>query len=389
MVFKNFKKKYLCLDSENPADKNLLFAFFGLLILGLFFLSSASVVTSYMRVGHAYYFLINQLFPLFIGLGFFYLFYKIDYRFWKKIAFLALIISIVLLILVFIPGLAQKSVTGAYRWITIFGQSFQPSELVKLTFLIYLATWLEAKKGELKKFQSGTIPFILTVMVIAALIMRQPDFGTLVIILISAIAAFFVGGGNYKHLFLIFLMMVVLAGSLVYARVSTSGEGSYMRKRIDCYLNPSYDRRGDCYQINQSLIAVGSGGLFGRGLGESRQKFLFLPEVSGDAIFPIIAEEIGFIFSLLLILIYLYIFFRAYKIALYAPDMYGRSLAVGIITWLAIQTFFNIGGMINLIPMTGTTLPFISHGGSSLIASMAAMGLLLNISRFKVYGQKH
>ncbi len=178
-------------------------------------------------------------------------------------------------------------------------------------------------------------------------------------------------------------MAVIILGSFFYSRVQSSREGSYIRTRIDCYLDPSYDRQGDCYQINQSLIAIGSGGLLGRGLGESRQKFLFLPEVASDAIFPILAEEIGFIFSLMLILLYIYIFYRAYLVARYSPDLYGRVLAVGIITWLAIQTFFNIGGMTNLIPMTGTTLPFISHGGSSMIASMAAMGLLLNISRFK------
>ncbi len=382
MGFKAFKKKYFCCDNENPADKKILFAFLAILILGLFFLTSASAVASYIRSGHAYYFLIRQIPALIIGAGFFYLFYKIDYRHWRRIASLALLASIVLLILVFIPVLSLE-IGEARRWVSIFGFSFQPTELVKLTFLLYLATWLEAKKGELRKIESGTIPFIFTVAIISILIMLQPDFGTLTIVLISAIAAFFVGGGNYKHLFIIFLMGVIILGSFFYSRVQSSREGSYIRTRIDCYLDPSYDRQGDCYQINQSLIAVGSGGLLGRGLGESRQKFLFLPEVAGDAIFPIIAEEIGFIFSLILILLFVYIFYRGYLVARYSPDLYGRVLAVGIIAWLAIQTFFNIGGMINLIPMTGTTLPFISHGGSSMIASMAAMGLLLNISRFK------
>lgn len=383
MGIKAFKKKYFSSDNENPADKKLLFAFLAILVLGLFFLTSASAVASYLRSGHTYYFLIGQLPALAIGFGFFYLFYKIDYRYWRRIASLALLVSIALLVLVFIPGLSLE--TGdAKRWIFIFGFSFQPAELVKLTFLLYLATWLEAKKGELRKIESGTVPFIFTIAVITILIMLQPDFGTLTIVLITAIAAFFVGGGNYKHLFIIFLMGVIILGSFFYSRVQSSREGSYIRTRIDCYLDPSYDRQKDCYQINQSLIAVGSGGLLGRGLGESRQKFLFLPEVAGDAIFPIVAEEIGFIFSLFLISLYLYIFYRGYQVARWSPDLFGRVLAVGIITWFAIQTFFNIGGMTNLIPMTGTTLPFISHGGSSMIASMAAMGLLLNISRFKI-----
>jgi len=383
MGIKAFKKKYFSSDSENPADKKLLFAFLAILVLGLFFLTSASAVASYLRSGHTYYFLIRQLPPLVIGFGFFYLFYKIDYRYWRRIASLALLASIALLVLVFIPGLSLE-IGEARRWVSIFGFSFQPTELVKITFLLYLATWLEAKKGELRKIESGTVPFIFTIAVITILIMLQPDFGTLTIVLITAIAAFFVGGGNYKHLFIIFLMGAIILGSFFYSRVQSSREGSYIRTRIDCYLDPSYDRQKDCYQINQSLIAVGSGGLLGRGLGESRQKFLFLPEVAGDAIFPIVAEEIGFIFSLFLISLYLYIFYRGYQVARWSPDLFGRVLAVGIITWFAIQTFFNIGGMTNLIPMTGTTLPFISHGGSSMIASMAAMGLLLNISRFKI-----
>jgi cell division protein FtsW len=383
MGFKILTKKYFSNDNDFPADKKLLFAFFALLILGLFFLTSASAVSSYIRSGHTYYFLLRQIPALIIGFGFFYLFYKIDYHFWRKIASLALLISIGLLILVFIPALSLE-IGEAKRWITIFGFSFQPTELVKLTFLLYLATWLEAKKGELRNIESGTIPFIFTVAIISILIMLQPDFGTLTIVLSSAIVAFFVGGGNYKHLLIIFLMGAIILGAFFFSRIQASREGTYIRTRIDCYLDPSYDRQKDCYQINQSLIAVGSGGLFGRGLGESRQKYLFLPEVAGDAIFPIIAEEIGFIFNLLLILLILYIFYRGYLIARYSPDLYGRVLVVGIITWLAIQTFFNIGGMINLIPMTGTTLPFISHGGSSLIASMAAMGLVSNISRYKI-----
>ncbi len=378
---RNFFQKLFKRESQHQADTSLLFAFALLLILGLAFLSSASAVLSYQISGHAYYYLMEQLIPLAIGCLLFLLFYKIDYRIWKKFAFFALLISVGLLILVFIPGLSAVH-SDAKSWILIFGRSFQPTELVKLTFLIYLATWLEAKKGELKQIASGTGPFIITLAIISILIMLQPDFGTLAIILSSAVAAFFVGGGNYKHLLLIFLMLVILAGSFIYS------QAGYQEKRIRCYLDPSYDRQDDCYQVNQSLIAIGSGGIIGRGLGQSRQKFLYLPEVSGDAIFPIIAEEIGFIFTTAVILLYLFIFYRGWLIARDAPDIYGRALAIGIITWLAVQTFFNIGGMANLIPVTGVPLPFISHGGSSLMTSMAAIGLLLNISRYRTSSSK-
>lgn len=387
-MFKNFRKKYISSDLESPVDKNLLWAFVLLIILGLYFLASASAVSSFQLVGHSYHYLKEQIVPLIVGAILCFVFYKIDYRYFKRVAFLALIVSIVLLILVFIPALSLETYSSR-SWINIFGRSFQPSELVKLTFLVYLATWLESKKGELKKIESGTIPFIVVVSIISLLIMLQPDFGTLVIILTTAVVTFFVGGGNYKHLGVVFLLLVILASSFLYSRFSSSEGTGYQEKRIACYLDPSHDRQGSCYQINQALISIGSGGLWGRGIGQSRQKFLFIPKIHNDAIFPIIAEEIGFIFTLLLVSLYLYIFYRGYLIAKEAPDIYGRSLAFGIVAWLSIQTFFNIGGMSNLIPMTGTTLPFISHGGSSLISAMAAMGILLNISRYKVEKPKY
>jgi len=358
-----------------PPDKYLLFSFIALILLGFFFLASASAVVSYNNFGHAYHYIIEQLVPLIIGTLLFFLFYKPRYDKFKKFASLALILSIISLILVFIPSLGIDH-SGSQSWIKIFGRSFQPAEMVKLSFLIYLATWLEAKKGDLSKLLSGTLPFILVLSIISLLIMLQPDFGTLVIIISSALAAFLVGGGSLKHFSLIVFMGLIVVASMIFFK------SDYQERRIRCYLNPGTDRQGQCYQINQSLIAVGSGGLLGRGVGESRQKFLYVPEVTGDAIFPIIAEEIGFVFSLLLLLLYIIFFYRGYLIAKGAPDLFARALAFGIVFWLAIQTFFNIGGMINLIPMTGVPLPFISHGGSSLMFSMAAVGLLLNISRY-------
>jgi len=155
----------------------------------------------------------------------------------------------------------------------------------------------------------------------------------------------------------------------------------YQLDRFRCVFDPQFSPQNECYQINQSLIAVGSGGFLGRGLGQSRQKYMYLPEAWGDSIFAIMAEEVGFLFSTLLVLLYLFIFYRGFLIARHAPDLYGTALATGIISWLAVQTFLNIGGMINLIPMTGVPLPFISHGGSSLLAGLIAMGILVNISK--------
>ncbi|MGI6374048.1 MAG: putative lipid II flippase FtsW [Patescibacteria group bacterium] len=360
--------------ASHQPDKLLIGALLILLVFGLMMLFSASWVVSYDKFGNTYHYFFRQFIWVLVSLGAFYLVSKIDYRWLKKFAFLFLLLSIFLLILVFIPGLRAEHGTSR-SWIVIFGQSFQPAELVKLSFLIYLATWLESRRGELKDFWSGTFPFLVTLAIVSGLMIAQPDLGTLLIIIFSAIATFFIGGGRVTHLLIIGLIGV--AGLLAIL----SFKGNYQTDRLHCYRDPSYSRQAECYQINQALIAVGSGGWLGRGIGESRQKYLYLPEVWGDAIFPIIAEEIGFIFSSLLILLYLFIFYRGLMIAKQAPDSYGSLLAVGIVAWLAFQTFLNIGGMTNLIPMTGVPLPFISAGGSAILANLMAMGILINISK--------
>ena len=358
----------------HEADKSLVTAIFALLLVGLVLLFSASSVASYAKFQNTYSYFLNQLVAIVIGLVCFFAASRIDYRFWKKYAFFFLVMSIVLLTLVFVPGLRSNYGT-AHSWINIFGHSFQPSELVKLAFLIYLATWLEAKKGDLNDFSSGIVPFLAILGLISLLMIAQPDLGTLFVIVFTSMMVFFVGGGKLKHIFLV----VLLAGLLLFLMLSI--KSSYQSDRFKCLKDPSYSAQDKCYQINQSLIAVGSGGWFGRGLGQSRQKFLYLPEVWGDSIFPIAAEEIGFVFSSLLLLLYLFIFYRGLMIARGAPDIYGQSLATGIVSWLAVQTFLNIGGMINLIPMTGVPLPFISAGGSAVLSALIAMGILVNISK--------
>ena len=379
-----FKKIHHFLErskKEGPADPWLLFSAAALLIIGLVMLSSASAVVSYANFHNTYHYFFKQLLAVGVSLVFFTIFYFVDYRFWRRFAVWALLASIVLLILVFIPGLRSEYGT-ARSWIVIFGQSFQPAELVKLTFLIYLATWLEAKKGQLQEAGSGIIPFLSSLLIIGALMMAQPDLGTLFIILFSSFVAFFVAGGKFSHIIITILLAILALGLLLYA------SASYRNARFLCYQNPNYNTQKECYQINQSLIAVGSGGLFGRGLGESRQKFMYLPEVWGDAIFPIIAEEIGFVFSTGLLILFALLFYRGLKIARYAPDAYGTALAVGIVAWLSVQTFLNIGGMINLIPMTGVPLPFISAGGSSILSLAMAIGILANISKHIQYERR-
>jgi cell division protein FtsW len=375
MRFSLLKKKLFSPNTgEHEPDRSFVTAIFTLLCFGLVLLFSASSVVSYARYGNTYYYFTHQLIAVGIGLVAFFIASKINYRVWKRYAFFFLIFSIVLLTLVFIPGIGADYGT-AKSWINVFGYSFQPAELVKLSFLIYLATWLEAKKGDLGSFSGGIVPFLSILGIISVLMLAQPDLGTLFIIAFTSMLVFFVGGGKVRHIFLV----VVFAGLLLFVMLNI--KSSYQSDRFKCLKDPSYSAQDKCYQINQSLIAVGSGGWFGRGLGQSRQKFMYLPEVWGDSIFPIAAEEIGFVFSSLLILLFLFIFYRGLIIARAAPDLYGRTLATGIIVWLAVQTFLNIGGMINLIPMTGVPLPFVSAGGSAILSALIAMGILTNISK--------
>jgi len=345
-------------------------------------LFSASLAVAQSNFGDPYHYIRGQIFGLILGLFLFLFFYRVDYRFFKKYSLSFLILSLILLTLVFVPGL-RNDYGNSYSWIVIFGQSIQVSEIVKLSFLFYLAGWLESRKDELKAVSTGIIPFLTVLSLIAFLLLKQPDLGTFLMIGFIAFMVYMVAGGNFSHLFFIFLILAIAVLSVF--NTINSGEDSrvfrsYQADRIKCLQDPSYDR-DVCYQVNQAMIAAGSGGIFGVGLGESRQKFNYLPEVWADSIFPIIAEEIGFIGSFLLILIYFYIFIKGMIIASRAPDLFGKSLATGISVWIFFQAFLNIGGMINLIPMTGVPLPFVSAGGTSLFMLLAAFGVLINISR--------
>ncbi len=382
-MFKNLRKKLFGAQSgEHEPDRSLIAALAVLIVVGLVMLFSASSVVSYARFGNTYHYLLRQVLALILGLVVFWLASRIDYHWWKKFASFFLLFSLFLLILVFIPGIRAEYGTSR-SWINILGYSFQPAELVKISFLIYLSTWLEAKKGELSSLTGGIVPFLAILGLISILMLAQPDLGTLFIIALTSFSVFFAAGGKVSHIF----MTVLMAALVLFVMLSL--KSSYQSDRFRCYNDPQYSVRDKCYQVNQSMIAVGSGGLFGRGLGESRQKFMYLPEVWGDSIFPIIAEETGFIFSTLLVLLYLFVFYRGLLIARGAPDIYGSSLAIGVVIWLAVQTFLNIGGMINLIPMTGVPLPFISAGGSATLSSLLSVGILINISKQTKGGSYH
>ncbi|MEK7557782.1 MAG: putative lipid II flippase FtsW [Patescibacteria group bacterium] len=363
----------LGVSKDRAGDKGLLCLVGVIIIFGLIMLSSASSVASYNVYGDSYFIFKRQIFFLILSLIVYWFFSKIDYHKWKKYAFFMLVFSIILLTLVFIPGLRGDWGT-AKSWISIFGFSLQPSEFVKITFLLYLAAWLEGRKNKLTEVAQGIGPFLIAFSVIALLMLLQPDFGTLFILTLTSFLVYFVGGGNIKHILFIILICILALIIMIYFK-------PYQADRFKCFINSNYSRQNTCYQINQSLIAVGSGGLIGRGLGASRQKYSYLPEVSGDSIFAIIGEETGLIFSVILVILYLLLFYRGFLIAKSAPDNFGKILAIGTVSWITFQAFINIGGMINLIPMTGVPLPFISRGGSSIMTTLGAIGILVNISK--------
>lgn len=365
--------KLINYKGEHEPDRPLIFIVGAIIIFGLIMLSSASSVMAYSAHQDSYYFFKHQLFGLALGLAATWFFSRVDYQLWRKYALWMLIASIGLLLLVFIPGLAGTWGTSR-SWINVFGFSLQPAEFVKITFLLYLAAWLEGRKKKLGEISRGLGPFVVILGIIAMLMILQPDMGTLTIISLASLTVYFIGGGRLKHL--VALILLGLAALTIMVNIYP-----YQANRFKCMMDPSYSPKEYCYQINQSLIAVGSGGFWGRGLGASRQKFSYLPQAQNDAIFPIISEETGFIFSVGLILLFLALFHRGVVIAKNAPDDFGKILAVGIVSWIVFQAFINIGGMVNIMPMTGVPLPMVSYGGSAMLVSLASIGILINISK--------
>jgi len=364
-------------------DKLFLTCFFILIGLGLILLSSASAVVSFQKYGTSYYYVVHQfLFGFLPGFVVLVCCSVIDYRKWKQWAFPLLIISVILLAAVFLPGIGMEH-GGARRWINFGAFSFQPSEIVKLTFLLYVAAWLSGKgEKNVKDFSYGFIPFMTLVGIISFLIMLQPDVGTMGVIIIAVFAMYFLGGASVSHVALAGFGGIGLMVLLIKA-------APYRMQRLTTFLNPEHDPLGIGYHINQALLAVGSGGLWGKGFGHSRQKFAYLPEVFGDSIFAVIAEELGFIFAVFFVAFILFWILRGLRIAQRAGDDFGMLVATGIMSWFAFQAFINIGAMLSVLPLTGIPLPFVSYGGTALIVEMAAIGIVLNISRHAGNNRTH
>ena len=346
-------------------------------LFGLFILTSASLGISAYQFGGPYYYLLHQiLFGFLPGLAAIFITSRLHYTFWRNYALYILLAAILLTALVFIPGIGFFH-GGAHRWLNIGFFSFQPSEFLKLAYIIYLAAWLESKSKSISSFKFGFLPFVIMSAFIASFLIMQPDIGTLGVLMASILALFFVSGGSVRQLLGLSGALVLILGLLVAIE-------PYRLERVKVFLNPAHDVEGTGYQINQALIAAGSGGFWGRGFGLSRQKFSYLPEPIGDSIFAIVAEELGFIGGAVLLSLFLFLFLRGMRISRHAPDDFGRLLACGIMFLIIFQVLINVSAIIGLLPLTGIPLSFVSYGGSALAVTLAEIGIVLNISRYKL-----
>jgi len=363
---------------ERKSPDYLLFAVVIMLLsIGTCIIFSSSFIMAEKWYGDSYYFLKKQIVYVIIALAVLLFSMNIDYHFYKKISTPLLILSVMLLAMVFIPGVG-RSAGGATRWINLEYFSFQPSEVAKFALILYMAESMTRKDlREIKTFEKGILPSLIIIGIIFVLILKEPDFSTALIILGISFTMLFVGGTKIIQLFSLIAATIPL-GALILLREE------YRKVRLLAFLNPWKDPLDSGFHVIQSLVALGSGGITGVGLAESRQKFFYLPDQHTDFIFSIIGEELGFFGTVLVIVLFSILLWRGYRIASQSTDDFGCLLAIGITFVIAFQSIINIGVVTKMLPTTGITLPFVSFGGTSLIINMLSIGVLLNISRFKM-----
>jgi cell division protein FtsW len=362
---------------NNKIDKTFFIVVVILIIIGLITFTSASLGILARNEAKFYGVLSGQfifglgggIIALFIGL-------KIPYKILRKYSLLIFLLSLILAGLVLIPGLGQKH-GGATRWLDIFGFSFQPVEFLKIGFIIYFASWLSWIKDKIKDPLFSILPLFIFLGLIAFILVRQPDHKSLILIIATALIMLFVSGAPIKYI-------ISLFGLAFIAFIILISITPYLKQRVNTFFNPSHNSQTTSYQLQQSLIAIGSGGISGRGLGQSIQKFNYLPEPQGDSIFAVIGEELGFIGTFLLIFLYVFFALRGFRIALRnAPDSFSKLLVIGFVSIITGQSFMNMASSVGVFPLTGVPLVFISHGGTALLLSLGMVGIILNISQYK------
>ncbi len=363
---------------KKPFDFILFMTVLILLSLGLIMVFSASAPMAEKETGNIYYYIKRQL--IFAAIGMVSMLFATNYDYHKigrKTVWALFLVSIVLLILVLIPGIGSEA-NDSRRWVEIAGVRFQPSELAKLALILFYSFNLSRRKRPLNSFFGDLMPYLFVLGIICVLLLLETHLSATIIMIAISMIILFVAGAKIRHFAILFVPVVVM----IIAVISFT---DYMTPRINSWIDPWSDPRGIGYQTIQSLYAIASGGLFGRGLGQSMQKFLYVPEPHNDYIFPIIAEELGFIGVLVILLLFLIFIWRGIKIAVHAPDLYGCLIASGITALIAVQSLFNVAVVTNSVPPTGVSLPFFSAGGTALILFMTEAGILLNISRYSTY----
>lgn len=365
------------MKNKPQAMDTILLVIIGVLVVGGFLIFSSASLGLLARSGASFGSVaFSQFFFGIIGGGIALLLTSnVYYRHWRRFAFYIYITSLVFTCLVFVPGIGMSH-GGATRWIDLGITTIQPSEFLKIGFVIYLATWFSGVHGSITSWKHGFLPFIGITALTGFIMLLQPDTDTFLIMATAGMAMYLVAGAKWKH-----IGIIVLTGVLMLAALATFRP--YVMDRLTTFLDPDADPLGSGYQIQQSLIAVGSGGFTGRGFGQSIQKFEYLPEPIGDSIFAVYAEEFGFVGAVTLIFALVSLTMRGYKIANQANDIFGTLLVTGFITLIVTQAFLNIAAMLGVAPLSGLPLPLISHGGTSLMATLAALGIVLNVSKYR------
>ena len=345
-----------------------------LLIAGLLTVYSASFAVGHLEYGDTNYFVARQALFALVGLGLLWLFMRMDYRRLRYLSVFMMLIALAGLAAVLVPGLGVER-NGASRWLNLGPVDVQPSEFAKLAVIVYIAAWLASRGDNIKKFSLGLVPFVLMVGLVGGLVVVEPDMGTAIIILLTASTLFFVAGAPLSHL----ALLIIAGGFISWGLVLVQ---EYRLDRLASFLAAEDDPQGGGFHILQLLIALGSGGPAGLGWGASRQKFFYVPGAHTDGVFAIIGEELGFIGAVAVIGLFAFFLYRGLKAITNSGDQFGALLATGIISWVGYQALINIGGITRTIPLIGVPLPFLSYGGSSLIALLAGVGILLSVSRF-------
>ncbi len=355
-------------------DTKLLVSILLLITAGFFIFLSASLGLLARDTGHFSSIAFKQIFfGLIPGLIALYALSRVDHLFWRRWSFYLMMVAIVLNLIIFIPGVGITA-NGATRWLALGSFSLQVSEILKVAVIMYFAAWLSGVKDRVAEWRYGLAPLSILLGICAGLLLAQPDTDTLIVIGVSLLTMFLVAGGKWRHFFALVAVGLVVLSALIATR-------PYLLARVQNFINPSAESLSTGYQLQQSLIAIGSGGISGKGFGQSVQKFGFLPEPVGDSIFAVAAEEFGFIGSVILVGLFVFFVLRSFAVASHASTPFGTLLVVGIASFMIAQSFINIGAMIGILPLSGIPLIFVSQGGTALLFALAEAGILLSVSR--------